>query len=147
MPRHASARFLRIPRSVALATLVTAVSFLLSSHYASAQESYLASAFYGGVSVFDVATSNSIEVVNAGANNYSLAVRREPAARVSLSTGQYLSVIDLTIQREIQRNAGGGLLPLRSAVGLSVGRKNDRPGDLRPRRPDRVDRIVLQGIR
>ena len=107
MPRHASARFLRIPRSVALATLVIAVSFLLSSHFVNAQESYLANAFYGGVSVFDLGTSSPIEVVNAGANNFSIITGPNPRLAFA-SVSAYLSIIDLTIQREIRRMPEAG---------------------------------------
>ena len=107
MPRHASTRFLRTARKVALATFVTAVSFLISSHCASAQESYLANAFYGGVSVFDLGTSSPIAAVNAGANNFSIITGPNPRLAFA-SVSAYLSIIDLTIQREIRRMPEAG---------------------------------------
>jgi hypothetical protein len=100
MPRHGSDRYFPLP--TALIILVTAVLFSASTPCATASESYLASAFSGGVSVFDLTTSHPIETVNAGANNFSIGVGPNPRLAF-LSTGQYLSVIDLTIQREITR--------------------------------------------
>jgi IPT/TIG domain len=101
MPCHSSTRYSPIPRRIAL-TILAAVLFLSGALCASAQESYLASVFYGGLSVFDLNTSNLTEAVNAGANNFSIITGPNPRLAF-LSTGQYLSVIDLTIQREIRR--------------------------------------------
>ena len=102
MPRRSFTRYFLIPRNIALSLLVAAVLFLSRTPSASAQESYLASVFYGGLGVFDLNTSNLTEAVNAGANNFSIITG--PNHRLAfLSTGQYLSIIDLTIQREIRR--------------------------------------------
>jgi hypothetical protein len=102
MPHYASSWYFPLPRKITLTIFLAVVFFLTNTYCVSAQESYLASAFSGGASVFDLGTSKSIEVVNAGANNFSIAVGPNPRLAF-LSTGQYLSLIDLTIQREITR--------------------------------------------
>ena len=85
-------------RKLALLTL----ALLLLTSLGNAQEAFLVSNFSNGMSVFDLATSNAISQIAAGDNNFAVAIGQNPRLAF-LSTSQYLSVIDLTIQREIRR--------------------------------------------
>ena len=107
MPRRSSTRYSGVTCNIHLAILVVAVIFLASTNGASAQESYLANAFYGGVSVFNLGNSSPIEVVSSGANNFSLITGPNPRLAFA-SVSAYLSIIDLTIQREIRRMPEAG---------------------------------------
>ncbi len=107
MPRHSFTRYFSISPKIALAMLVAAVLFLADTNGASAQESYLANAFYGGVSVFNLGNSSPIEVVSSGANNFSVVTGPNPRLAFA-SVSAYLSIVDLTIQREIRRMPEAG---------------------------------------
>jgi hypothetical protein len=102
MPRHASTAYLAISHLITLSISIVLVLLLIGAQVAGARESYLANAFAGGISVFDLGTSNLVETANAGANNLSIITGPNPRlAFVSVSA--YLSIVDLTIQREIRR--------------------------------------------
>ena len=107
MPRRSSTRYFVIRRNIAVSLLMAVVLFLSRTPSASAQESYLANAFYGGVSVFNLGNSSPIEVVSSGANNFSIVTGPNPRLAFA-SVSAYLSVVDLTIQREIRRMPEAG---------------------------------------
>lgn len=78
------------------------LALALTATSATTRESYLVSNFNNGLSVFDLKTHNLISLVHAGDNNFAVAVGQNPRIAF-LSTGFYLSVVDLTLQREITR--------------------------------------------
>lgn len=67
-----------------------------------AQEAYLVNGFHSGVAGFNLSTFNPIETIHGPANNFSLAVGPNPRLAF-VSSVPDLSVVDLTIQREIRR--------------------------------------------
>ena len=85
-----------------LAILVLLTSIQVASSLAQTHEAYLVNGFYGGLGVFDMATGTQLANVNASSNNFSIAVGPNPRLAF-ISAGSYLSVVDLTIQREITR--------------------------------------------
>ncbi len=76
---------------------------LLLQPAAMAQEAYLVTAADGSLSAYNLATNNLIERTTAGLGKHSAAVG--PNQRLAfIAGGNYLSVIDLAIQREILHN-------------------------------------------
>ena len=88
-------------RPVILASLAAVFVLVLLQSGAMAQEAYLVSAADGSLSAYNLATNNLIETTTAGLGKQSAAVG--PNQRLAfVAGGDYLSVIDLAIQREIQ---------------------------------------------
>ena len=91
-------------RSVA-AAIIFAILFFLSitaSVSFGQQMSYLVTAPDSSLNLYDLATSNLIKKINQGSSDRAVAIG--PNSRLAfVSSGSYLSVIDLTIGREIQR--------------------------------------------
>jgi len=82
---------------------LAAVLFVVLPSMAIAQESYLVTAADGSLSAYNLATNNLIETTTAGLGKYYTAVG--PNQRLAfIAGGDYISVIDLAIQREIQHN-------------------------------------------
>ena len=85
--------------------LASVLALLLLRSAAMAQESYLVSAADGSLSAYNLATNNLIETTTAGLGKDYVAVG--PNQRLAFTTGgDYISVIDLSIQREIQHALG-----------------------------------------
>ena len=92
----------RITRSKTVVVLA-AVFFVLLPSIAIAQEAYLVTAGDGSLSAYNLATNSRIETTTAGlGKGYVVA---GPNQRLAFTvSGAYISVIDLSIQREIQNN-------------------------------------------
>ena len=95
----------RTTRSRIVVSLAAICSFVLLSLTAIAQESYLVTAADGSLSAYNLATNNLLETTTAGLGKGSVTVG--PNQRLAfISGGDYISVIDLSIQREIQHVLG-----------------------------------------
>jgi hypothetical protein len=91
-------------RSLAAAMFLSILFFLSITTSVSfgQQMSYLVTASDSSLNLYDLATSNLIKKINQGSGDGSVA--SGPNSRLAfVSSGGYLSVIDLTIGREIQR--------------------------------------------
>lgn len=88
--------------------------FFLFPLVATAQEAYLVTGVDGSLSAYDLATNDLIETTTAGLGKNNVSVG--PNQRLAFISGpNYISVLDLAIQREIQHNftyyvAGGPLV-------------------------------------
>ena len=104
----------RKTRSPIVVSLAAVFFFVLLPLMAMAQEAYLVTADDGSLSAYDLSTNNLIETTTAGLGKNSVAVG--PNQRLAfISKRNYISVIDLAIQREIQHTfsyyvAGGPLV-------------------------------------
>ena len=93
----------RTTRSRIVVSLAAICSFVLLSLTAIAQESYLVTAADGSLSAYNLATNNLIETTTAGLGKDNVTVG--PNQRLAfISGGNYISVVDLAIQREILHN-------------------------------------------
>ena len=104
----------RTTRSMIVVSLAAVFFLVLLPVMAMAQEAYLVTAADGSLSAYDLATNNLIETTTAGLGKSNVAVG--PNQRLAfISGGNYISVVDFSIQREIQHNfsyyvAGGPLV-------------------------------------
>jgi hypothetical protein len=105
----------RTTRSTIVVSLAAVFFLVLLPVMAMAQEAYLVTAAGGSsLSAYDLATNNLIETITAGLGKSNVAVG--PNQRLAfISGGDYISVIDLALQREIMHNfsyyaAGGPLV-------------------------------------
>ena len=87
-------------RSTITLALAVVFCFALLCSMAMAQESYLVTAADGSLSAYNLATNSLIETTTAGLSKGSLTVGPNPRLAF-ISGGNYFSVIDLAIQREI----------------------------------------------
>ncbi len=95
----------RTTRSRIVVSLTTVFVLLLLPSAAMAQEAYLVTAVDGSLSAYNLATNNLIETTTAGLGKGSVTVG--PNQRLAfVSGGNYISVIDLAVQREILHNLG-----------------------------------------
>ena len=83
--------------------VLAAVFFVLFPSIAMAQEAYLVTAGDGSLSAYNLATNNLIETTTAGLGKSYVVAGPNPRLAFTVS-GAYISVIDLSIQREIQNN-------------------------------------------
>ena len=91
----------RTTRSTIVVSLAAVFFLVLLPVMAMAQEAYLVTAADGSLSAYNLATNNLIETTTAGLGKGSVTVG--PNQRLAfISGGDYISVIDLSIQREIQ---------------------------------------------
>ena len=95
----------RTIRSRIVVSLAAVFVLLLLQSAAMAQEAYLVTAADGSLSAYNLATNYLIETTTAGLGKGSVTVG--PNQRLAfISGGDYISVIDLAIQREIQHVLG-----------------------------------------
>ena len=95
----------RTIRSRIVVSLAAVFVLLLLQSAAMAQEAYLVTAADGSLSAYNLATNHLIETTTAGLGKGSVTVG--PNQRLAfISGGDYISVIDLAIQREIQHVLG-----------------------------------------
>src|SRR5580704_16276161 len=88
-----------------IAILIIALAFCGAQIAPGQTESYLVTAADSSVNLYDLASSNFIESINAGSHPFSVSV--SPNQRLAfLGSEGYVSVIDLTIGREIKRIQG-----------------------------------------
>src|SRR5271166_6743951 len=87
---------------ITLAICSAFLFFLAASSLAFGQEAYLVSAADASVSVYNLASGNLIESIIPGLGTDAVAVGPNPRLAF-VASGPSLSVIDLTIQREIKR--------------------------------------------
>ncbi len=91
-------------RSIVIAMTV-AVIFLSGALAAYAQEAYLVTAADASLNLYNLSTNNLIETITSGLSKSSVVVG--PNNRLAfVSTGSSLSIIDLTIGREVRRIQG-----------------------------------------
>jgi DNA-binding beta-propeller fold protein YncE len=101
-------------RPVILTSLVAVFVVLVLQCAVMAQEAYLVSGVDGSLSAYNLATNSLIETTSAGLGKGNITVG--PNQRLAfIATGNYISVIDLAIQRELQHTyayyvAGGRLV-------------------------------------
>ena len=104
----------RTTRSTIVVSLAAVFFLVLLPVMAMAQEAYLVTAAGGSLSAYDLATNNLIETTTAGLGKYNVTVG--PNQRLAfIAGGNYISVIDLAMEREIQHplgyyNGGGQLV-------------------------------------
>ncbi len=99
---------LRIAPHGALITICFAAIYLISGAVAvMGQESILADARYSTVSVLNLADQKVTDVVHSGYIDWSIVVGANPRLAL-VSSADYLSIVDLTIGREIRRIEGVG---------------------------------------
>jgi hypothetical protein len=85
--------------------LVIAMTFFRPQIAAGQTESYIVTAADSSVGLYDLATSSFVRSINAGSNPHSVAV--SPNQRLAFVGSEgYVSVVDLTIGREIKRIQG-----------------------------------------
>jgi hypothetical protein len=109
-----------MPHSSGLFRVLTITAFLLAAiTSASAQQlNYLVTAPDSSVSVFDLTTNNLVKKINQGSNEYSIVVG--PNSRLAfVGSKSYVSVIDLTIGREVQRIRNVGASTIGSSMTLT----------------------------
>ena len=95
----------RTTRSMIVVSLAAVFFLVLLPVMAMAQEAYLVTAADGSLSAYDLATNNPIEVTSAALGKANLAVG--PNQRLAFTSGgNYISVVDFAIQREIQHLEG-----------------------------------------
>ncbi|MGC2109062.1 MAG: WD40 repeat domain-containing protein [Candidatus Korobacteraceae bacterium] len=91
--------------SAAIAICFVVVLLFCNPVLTSAQEAYLVTAVDGSLSLYDLSTNNLIETITSGLSKSSAIIG--PNNRLAfVSSGNNLSVIDLTIGREIKRIQG-----------------------------------------
>jgi len=95
----------RTTRSMIVVSLAAVFFLVLLPVMAMAQEAYLVTAAGGSLSAYDLATNNLIETTTAGLGKSYVAVGHNQRLAFT-PDGGYMSVIDLAIQREIQRLPG-----------------------------------------
>ncbi len=93
---------------VIVAICVVAVCILTGSTLVLGQESILAGARYSSLSVLDLNSQKTNNVIDSGYIDWSVAVGPNPRLAL-VSGGDYLSIVDLTIGREINRVEGVSL--------------------------------------
>jgi hypothetical protein len=93
---------------VAIAICVVAVCILTSSTIVLGQESILAGARYSSLTVLNLNTRKTSNVIDSGYIDWSVTVGPNPRLAL-VSGGNYLSIVDLTIGREINRVEGVSL--------------------------------------
>lgn len=93
---------------VVVALCLVAFCILTNSTIVLGQESILAGARYSSLSVLDLNSQKTKEVIDSGYINWSVAVGPNPRLAL-VSGGDYLSIVDFTIGREINRVAGVSL--------------------------------------
>lgn len=92
-------------RPAIVISLAAIFLFVLLPSTATGQEAYLVTATDGSLSTYNLANNNLIETTSAGLGKGYVAVGPNP--RLAFTTGgDYISVIDLSIQREIQHALG-----------------------------------------
>jgi hypothetical protein len=95
----------RTTRSTIVVSLAAVFFLVLLPVMAIAQEAYLVTAADGSLSAYNLATNNLIETTTAGLGKGSVTVG--PNQRLAFISGvDYISVLDLSIQREIQHVLG-----------------------------------------
>ncbi len=95
----------RRSRSAIVVSVAAVFSFVLLPWMAVAQEAYLVTTSDGSLSAYNLATNNLIEMTTAGLGKGNVTVG--PNQRLAfISGGDYISVIDLAIQREVQHVLG-----------------------------------------
>ena len=97
-------------RASARSRIIVAICFAIlfffnSTNAALGQESILVDTQFSSLSVLDLASQNLTEVINAGLNNWSVAVGPNPRLAF-VGTNGSITVIDLTIGREVKRIGG-----------------------------------------
>src|ERR1022692_2623827 len=92
-------------KSIVIAMIVAVVLFLGGALAASAYEAYLVTAADASLNLYNLSTNNLIETITSGLGKSSVVVG--PNNRLAfVSTGSSLSVIDLTVGREVRRIQG-----------------------------------------
>jgi WD40 repeat protein len=92
-------------KSIVIAMIVAVVLFLGGALAASAYEAYLVTAADASLNLYNLSTNNLIETITSGLGKSSVVVG--PNNRLAfVSTGSILSVIDLTVGREVRRIQG-----------------------------------------
>ncbi len=93
-------------RSRIILAICFAILFLFNSTNAAlGQESILVDTQFSSLSVLDLASQNLTELINAGLNNWSVAVGPNPRLAF-VGTNGSITVMDLTIGREVKRIGG-----------------------------------------
>src|ERR1019366_2999977 len=92
-------------KSIVIAMIVAVVLFLGGALAASAYEAYLVTAADASLNLYNLSTNNLLETLPSGLGKSSVVVG--PNNRLAfVSTGSSLSVIDLTVGREVRRIQG-----------------------------------------
>ncbi len=128
--------------------ILVVILFALASLQSGAaqQPAYLVTAADSSVSVFDLATNNLIEKINEGNGEHVLSTGPNP--RLSfVGCGPFLSVIDLTIGREVQRIWGVYASLSGTSIAFTKDGKWALVADIESASLDVIDAATLQIVR